>query len=211
MKSLLPAVLVLTFFDLRAADDRKHSPCSNPLGDSGPVSETAFSATAPRFNAEEAYSAHMPEHLQCDACRAIAFQMQKYLTKAESKRSSAKAPAARLSESEYVDTLENSCSQSWESYGVKEVGGVKRFAGPGLESQETMSVMMTGGPWPARLYKLCHSYLGEFGEEQIYEEYRRRPAALAEFLCAEEQSTCTRLRNTKGKSLNKAKALQIEL
>ncbi|TFK14717.1 neurabin-1-like [Platysternon megacephalum] len=211
MKSLLSAVLVLTFFDLRAADDRKHSSCSSPLGDSGPVSETAFSATSPHFNAEEAYSAHMPEHLRCDACRVIAFQMQEYLTKAESKRSSAKAPAALLSESEYVDTLENSCSQSWENYGVQEVGGVKRFAGPGLKSQETMSVMMTGGPWPARLYKMCYSYLGEFGEEQIYEEYRRRPAALAEFLCSEEQRACTRLSDTKSKSPNKAKALQNEL
>nr|XP_032635568.1 marginal zone B- and B1-cell-specific protein isoform X2 [Chelonoidis abingdonii] len=209
MKSLLLAVLVLTFFDLRAADDRKHSSCSSPLEDSGPVSETAFSATSPHFNAEEAYSAHMPEHLRCDACRVIAFQ--EYLTKAESKRSSAKAQSTRLSESEYVDTLENSCSQSWENYGVQEVEGVKRFAGPGLKNQETVSVMMTGGPWPARLYKLCHSYLGEFGEELIYEEYRRRPAALAEFLCFEEHRACTRLSNTQRKSPNKVKALQSEL
>uniref|UniRef100_A0A8C0QR58 Marginal zone B and B1 cell specific protein n=1 Tax=Chelonoidis abingdonii TaxID=106734 RepID=A0A8C0QR58_CHEAB len=173
--------------------------------------ETAFSATSPHFNAEEAYSAHMPEHLRCDACRVIAFQMQEYLTKAESKRSSAKAQSTRLSESEYVDTLENSCSQSWENYGVQEVEGVKRFAGPGLKNQETVSVMMTGGPWPARLYKLCHSYLGEFGEELIYEEYRRRPAALAEFLCFEEHRACTRLSNTQRKSPNKVKALQSEL
>uniref|UniRef100_A0A8C8SQE2 Marginal zone B and B1 cell specific protein n=1 Tax=Pelusios castaneus TaxID=367368 RepID=A0A8C8SQE2_9SAUR len=211
MKSLLAAFLLLTLFDLGEADDGKHSSCSSPLGDPGRVSETAFSASSPRFNAEEAYSTHMPEHLLCDACKAIAFQMQEYLAKAEAKRSSAKAPATLLSESEYVDTLENSCSQSWENYGVTEVQGVKRFTGPGLRSQETMTVMMTGGPWPARLYMLCQSYLGEFGEEQIYEEYRRQPAALAVFLCSGEQKACTRLGDTKGRNVNKMKAMQSEL
>uniref|UniRef100_A0A674K2K0 Uncharacterized protein n=1 Tax=Terrapene triunguis TaxID=2587831 RepID=A0A674K2K0_9SAUR len=43
-------------------------------GDTG-GEKTAFSATSPHFNAEEAYSAHMPEHLRCDACRVIAFQV----------------------------------------------------------------------------------------------------------------------------------------
>nr|XP_025036873.1 marginal zone B- and B1-cell-specific protein [Pelodiscus sinensis] len=100
---------------------------------------------------------------------------------------------------------------SLPSYGVKEVGGVRRFAGPGLKSEETVSVMMTGGPWPTRLYKLCQSYLGDFGEEQIYEEYRRRPDALAEFLCSREQRACARLSDAQGGSLNEAKAVQSEL
>ncbi|XP_074866042.1 marginal zone B- and B1-cell-specific protein [Carettochelys insculpta] len=209
MKSLLAAVLLLSQFELRAAEDGKHSSCAP--GDSGPVSARAFSASAPHFDAEEAYSTHMPQHLRCDACRVIAFQMQEHLAKAKSKRSSAHASPARLSESDYVEALEKCCSQSWDNYGVKEVGGVKRFAGPGLKDQETVSVMMMGGPWPARLYKLCYSYLGEFGEEQIYEEYRRQPDALAEFLCSGKQRDCARLSNAEDGSLNHAKAGQSEL
>ncbi|KYO39211.1 marginal zone B- and B1-cell-specific protein [Alligator mississippiensis] len=209
MKLLVTVFLVLSFCELRQAEDGKSSSSSNPLQDSPPVSERAFSASSPQLSAEETYSAHMPEHLLCDACRAISFQMQQYLEKAESKWSLAKKPGALLSESEYVDALENSCSQSWENYGVKEVNGVKRFAGPGLKSQESMSVMMTGGPWPARLYMMCHSYLGESGEEQIYEEHRRRPGGLEEFLCYGAKKACTRFTHTKDRI--KVKSLQSEL
>ena len=36
------------------------------------------------------------------------------------------------------------------SYGVQELDGEKRLAGPGLPRQEPMSVMVMGGPWPGR-------------------------------------------------------------
>uniref|UniRef100_A0A8D0HWN3 Marginal zone B and B1 cell specific protein n=1 Tax=Sphenodon punctatus TaxID=8508 RepID=A0A8D0HWN3_SPHPU len=187
MKSPLPNLLVLSFLH---------------------VAQTSFSASSPQLSDEETYSAHMPEHLRCDACKAIAFQMQEYLAKAESKRPKG---SEALSESEYMDVLENSCSQSWDKYGVKEVNGVKHFAGPGLKSQENLTVMMMGGPWPARLYKMCQDYLGEFGEEQLYEEYRRRPDALEGFLCYGRRRACTRTDGTKGRNIVKEKQLQSEL
>lgn len=36
------------------------------------------------------------------------------------------------------------------SYGVQELNGEKRLTGPGLRSQQPLSVAMTGGPWPSR-------------------------------------------------------------
>lgn len=40
------------------------------LGDRAPLT-----ATAPQLDDEEKYSAHMPAHLRCDACRAVAYQV----------------------------------------------------------------------------------------------------------------------------------------
>ncbi|KAF6082184.1 marginal zone B and B1 cell specific protein [Phyllostomus discolor] len=40
------------------------------LGDSAPLM-----ATAPQLDDEEKYSAHMPAHFRCDACRAVAYQL----------------------------------------------------------------------------------------------------------------------------------------
>nr|KAF6347049.1 marginal zone B and B1 cell specific protein [Pipistrellus kuhlii] len=34
----------------------------------------SLTATAPELDDEEKYSAHMPTHLRCDACKAVAYQ-----------------------------------------------------------------------------------------------------------------------------------------
>ncbi|XP_027704233.1 marginal zone B- and B1-cell-specific protein-like [Vombatus ursinus] len=74
------------------------------------------------------------------------------------------------------------------SYGVQEVNKVKRFVGPGLDDVVGISVMITGGPWPGRLFKMCHNYLGELGEDQLYSEYRQGGReALERLLC---RDTC---------------------
>lgn len=42
----------------------------------GSLSERApLTATAPQLDDEEKYSAHMPAHLRCDACRAVTYQV----------------------------------------------------------------------------------------------------------------------------------------
>ncbi|NXA51760.1 MZB1 protein, partial [Nothocercus julius] len=139
MQPLLAACVALSFLAGRKAEES----CGGPPA-------PARSAFAPRLSAEEAHSAHMPEHLRCDACRAIAFQIQEHLGKAEAKRSPGRKAGAELRESEYTEVLEKSCTQSWDGYGVMEVEGVKRLTGPGLPSQEPMTVVMSGGPWPGR-------------------------------------------------------------
>ncbi|NXI99389.1 MZB1 protein, partial [Psophia crepitans] len=150
-----------------------------------PPAASSRSIPAPRLSPEEQLSPHMPESLRCDACHAIAFQIEEQLRRAEGK-----VGRKALSESDYVEVLERICSQGWESYGVHELDGKKQLAGPGLSMQESMTVMVMGGPWPGRLSKMCHSYVGERGEAQIYGAHRRGPAALRELLCHGEKGPC---------------------
>lgn len=37
--------------------------------------EASLTATAPELDDEEKFSTHMPTHLRCDACRAVAYQV----------------------------------------------------------------------------------------------------------------------------------------
>ncbi|XP_048187613.1 LOW QUALITY PROTEIN: marginal zone B- and B1-cell-specific protein [Perognathus longimembris pacificus] len=158
------------------------------LGDRAPLS-----ATAPQLDDEEKYSAHMPAHMRCDACRAVAYQMWQHLAKAEAKLH---VPDSRgrleLTESVYTDVLDQSCSQGWQDYGVREVNQVKRLMGPGLgeEPQPRIHVVVTGGPWPSRLSKTCLHYLGEFGEDQIYETHHQGLGALEALLCVGPRGVC---------------------
>ncbi|KAM6222083.1 marginal zone B- and B1-cell-specific protein [Rhynchocyon petersi] len=153
-----------------------------------------LTATAPQLDDEEKYSSHMPAHLRCDACRAVAYQMWQHLAEAEAKLHAPESRGRRgLSESTYMDILDRSCSQSWQGYGVQEVDHVKRLTGPGLstEPKPGITMMVTGGPWPFRLSKTCLHYLGEFGEDQIYEAHRQGREALEALLCGKPQGSCS--------------------
>ncbi|NXR25086.1 MZB1 protein, partial [Cinclus mexicanus] len=150
-----------------------------------PPAAQSHSIPAPQLSPEERLSPHMPQSLRCDACHAIAFQIEEQLSKAEGK-----VGKKVLKESDYIEVLERSCSQDWESYGVLELDGEKRLSGPGLPSQHPLSVLVSGGPWPARLSKLCHGYVGEQGEAQIYGAHRRGPAALRQLLCHGDKGPC---------------------
>ncbi|NXS72252.1 MZB1 protein, partial [Pandion haliaetus] len=193
MRPALAAWLALSLLAGMGAEDTCRGPPATP----------GHSIPAPQLSPEERLSPHMPESLHCDACYAIAFQIEEQLRRAEGK-----VGRKVLSESDYVEVLERSCSQGWESYGVQELDGERRLAGPGLPRQEPMSVMVMGGPWPGRLSKMCHSYVGEQGEAQIYGAHRRGPAALRELLCHGEKGACT---GSKAVGPAPPKALQNEL
>ncbi|XP_075399243.1 marginal zone B- and B1-cell-specific protein [Tenrec ecaudatus] len=156
--------------------------------------QAVLTATAPQMDDEERYSVHMPAHLRCDACKAVAYQMWKHLSEAEAKLHSPESRGQReLSESVYTDILDRSCSQSWQGYGVQEVNQEKHFTGPGLSTgpESLISVMVTGGPWPTRLTKTCLQYLGELGEDQLYEAHHRGGReALESVLCGGSRGAC---------------------
>ncbi|EFB21030.1 hypothetical protein PANDA_000391, partial [Ailuropoda melanoleuca] len=160
------------------------------FGDRAPLT-----ATAPQLDDEEKYSAHMPAHLRCDACRAVVYQMWQHLAKAEAKLHTPDSGGRRreLSESVYTDVLDQSCTHTWQGYGVREVNQVKRLTGPGLSKgpEPSISVMITGGPWPTRLSRTCLHYLGEFGEDQIYEAHQQGRGALETLLCGGPQGACS--------------------
>ncbi|NXA68816.1 MZB1 protein, partial [Mohoua ochrocephala] len=192
MRPALAAWLVLGLLGGTGAQDK----CGDPPPDQ------SHSASAPQLSAEERLSPHMPESLRCDACHAIAFQIEEQLRKAEGK-----VGKKALKESDYTEVLERSCSQDWESYGVLELDGEKRLSGPGLPRQQPLSVMVSGGPWPSRLSKLCHGYVGEQGEAQIYGAHRRGPAALRQLLCHGDKGPCAGRKDRP----DPPKALQNEL
>ncbi|XP_059773201.1 marginal zone B- and B1-cell-specific protein isoform X2 [Balaenoptera ricei] len=159
------------------------------LGDRAPLT-----ATAPELDDEEKFSAHMPAHLRCDACRAVAYQMWQHLTKAETKLHTLDSGGrGKLSESVYTDVLDRSCSQTWQGYGVGEVDQMKRLMGPGLNKgpEPSISVIIMGAPWPTRLSKTCFHYLGEFGEDQIYESHQQGQGALEALLCGGPRGACS--------------------
>ncbi|XP_005382130.1 PREDICTED: marginal zone B- and B1-cell-specific protein [Chinchilla lanigera] len=160
----------------------------------GGVGDRGFlSATAPHLDEEEKYSAHMPAHLRCDACRAVAYQMWQHLAKAEAKLHTPDSRGRRaLSESEYTEVLDLSCLQNWQDYGVREVNQVKRLTGPGLSQgpEPSISVMVTGGPWPNRLSRMCLQYLGDLGEDEIYEAHHRGQEAVEALLCGGARGPC---------------------
>ncbi|NXK48782.1 MZB1 protein, partial [Chauna torquata] len=195
MRPVLAACVALSLVVGTGAEDA----CGGPPAPSHTIS-------APQLSAEEQLSPHMPESLRCDACHAIAFQLEEQLSKAE-----AKLGRKALSESDYVEVLERSCSQGWELYGVQELNGEKRLMGPGLPNQEPLSVAVTGGPWPGRLAKMCHGFVGEQGEEQLYGAHRRGPSALRDLLCHGEKGPCAPPGRGKAGRPAPPKVLQNEL
>lgn len=60
---------------------------------------------------------------------------------------------------------------------------------------------------PRRLSKLCHGYVGEQGEAQLYGAHRRGPAALRQLLCHGDKGPCASRKERPGPP----KALQNEL
>uniref|UniRef100_UPI00358FBB09 marginal zone B- and B1-cell-specific protein-like isoform X2 n=1 Tax=Myxine glutinosa TaxID=7769 RepID=UPI00358FBB09 len=137
-------VLALVVLCHAVSASRRVKTSSDWPSTSGTKNEHKFSLSSPELNDEEGHSQHMPAHLRCDACRAIAYQMQEFLQKVSNKLGN------NLPESQLVDTLDSCCSQSWEEYGVKEVGGELRLSGPGLETKNSFGMLMGGGKWPFR-------------------------------------------------------------
>ncbi|XP_060591490.1 marginal zone B- and B1-cell-specific protein-like [Ruditapes philippinarum] len=143
--------------------------------------EGVISFQTPTLNDEEAHSKHMPSHLKCDACTAIAFQLAKAFDDFHKKRPSLKV----LPESEIYRLVDEVCEEGkeLEKYGVKEVKKVKRLSGPGLEAEESPGIMQGGGKWPERMKGMCSLYVEEFDENRIYKEYMKKGDNLQGLLC----------------------------
>ncbi|XP_045214186.1 marginal zone B- and B1-cell-specific protein-like [Mercenaria mercenaria] len=144
-------------------------------------SEGVISFQTPTLNDEEAHSMHMPSHLKCDACTAVAFQLAKGFDDFHLKRPSLKI----LPESEIYRIVDEVCQEGkeLEKYGVKEVKKVKRLSGPGLEAEDSPGIMQGGGKWPERMKRMCNLYVEEFDENRIYNEYKKKGDHLQGLLC----------------------------
>ncbi|XP_076453461.1 marginal zone B- and B1-cell-specific protein-like [Babylonia areolata] len=118
---------------------------------------------------EDHHSLHMPSDLMCDGCRVVAHIVAKRLNRIQSRYKE----GHRLLESDVIDILDNACrdEDSFNEYGVKEVKGKKRLSGEGLETKDEAGMMQGGGKWPHRLQQMCEQYVGNLGDEVIYEEF----------------------------------------
>ncbi|XP_046359843.1 marginal zone B- and B1-cell-specific protein-like [Haliotis rufescens] len=173
------------------------------LDQSDDGSSGTLSFKTPELDDEDAYSFHMPSSLKCDGCRVIAHLMYSKFDKIHKNRPSVKT----LPEHEILDIFEVVCTDKFESCGVKDIKGVKRLSGPGLETADVPGVMQGGGKWPGRLQQMCQNYVGELGEEEIYHAYKEQGKLLEKFLCYGDgvQGDCSSLNKTKKKKGKKSK------
>ncbi|XP_035697135.1 marginal zone B- and B1-cell-specific protein-like [Branchiostoma floridae] len=158
-----------------------------------------ISYNGPDVNSEESESMHMPDYLRCDACRVIAYKFTQKLDKMTT-RPRGRGEKELLLLSEIIEGLENICDEDWKDTGVKEVEGVKRLSGPGLETKEVPGVTASGQKWPQRLHEMCHMYIGDIGEEQLYGIFKRE-RNLEKFMCHRKNGHC-HPKNLKVKKVN---------
>ncbi|GBM66265.1 Marginal zone B- and B1-cell-specific protein [Araneus ventricosus] len=161
---LLTTLLFCSYFTIGAAES------DVPKG-------KKISLTVPKLTEEEINSNHMPFHMRCDACRAISFQIREAFDKGRRHRKT------DLEHHEILDILEELCSKGFNDYGVKQVNGVNRLSGPGLETEHVMGMTQMGGHWPNRLRDMCFYYVGEAGEVDMYDTNKEGSEKLVEFLC----------------------------
>ena len=102
-----------------------------------------------------------------------------------------------MKESEYLDVFERVCnSKTFDSYGVKNVGGTNRISGAGLPADKEEGVKISRGKWPKRMSRKCFSFIDELGEDAIYDQFRLK-ADMRDFLCKEVTTDCTEEENSK--------------
>ncbi|XP_077999365.1 marginal zone B- and B1-cell-specific protein-like [Glandiceps talaboti] len=159
-----------------------------------------LSFKTPDLSDEEAHSQHLPPELKCDACRILAYTMKEKFDAAHKKRPSLK----KLPESEVIDMLETVCNAEWENIGLKEIDGVKRLSGPGLDTKDVPGVMQGGGKWPHRINQQCGYFVGEHGEDVIYDNYHENPKKFEKWLCYGADGDCA-VKEKKGKKAKKNK------
>ncbi|OWF42206.1 marginal zone B- and B1-cell-specific protein-like [Mizuhopecten yessoensis] len=157
-----------------------------------------LSFKTPTLDDEDTHSLHMPHELKCDGCRVVAYQLQTKFSEAHKKRPSLKV----LPESQIYDITESICESKFDKYGIKEVDGQKRLSGPGLETADIPGIMQGGGRWPNRLRETCSMYMGEIGEEEVYEAYLKEKD-LEKYLCRGQGilGECSKKRSRKNDEL----------
>ncbi|CAK9795425.1 hypothetical protein ANTQUA_LOCUS342 [Anthophora quadrimaculata] len=104
--------------------------------------------------------------VRCGMCLAIAAEINKTLLDVHEM-----LPNPCLNESEIVLLLRTICDHSFQYYGFREVDG-RRFISDRLPG----SVLVTtsaDGLWGKKLGELCHYYLDEIGEVQLYGQWQQ--------------------------------------
>ncbi|KAL8577631.1 hypothetical protein ACOMHN_020240 [Nucella lapillus] len=150
-----------------------------------PEGMTALKFKAANLTEEDQHSMHMPQDLMCDGCKVIAYLATRRLNNVQGRYKK----GHRLLESEVIDLFDEVChnNAAFDGYGVKEVDGKKRLSGEGLETKDVPGVMQGGGKWPNRLRQMCEQYVGNLGEDLLYDTFLEK-GSLEELLCYSEEN-----------------------
>lgn len=151
----------------------------------------SISFKPPELDEEEQESKVLPKQYRCDACQATAYQMARTLNKLETSR----GPSLRekpLKEFEYLEALEQICERALADYGMKAVDGKNMLSGPGLPAENIPGMMAGGGKWPHRFSMHCSQMVGDQGEDEVYEMFRKSGNAADFFkkLCVDTTKDC---------------------
>merc|ERR1719300_2046791 len=87
-----------------------------------------------------------------------------------------------------IDILDDTCTgDAFDSYGIKDVEKKRRLSGDGLETKDVPGILQGGGKWPGRLREMCLEYVGELGEDVIYQKFGKGGLkAVEDLLCRSE-------------------------
>ena len=158
----------------------------------GPDGKTKMKIKAPVLSDEESHSSFIPDHMRCDGCKAVGFQMYVTLNKAATQRPSLKG---NIPESEILDAFDNLClddtQKVFEAYTMKEVDGHNRLSGPGIEKESKGPTMIQGGGfWPGRLRNICLDFIDKVGEENLYSNFKKVETleAFWQYLCYNKET-----------------------
>ncbi|XP_013421294.1 marginal zone B- and B1-cell-specific protein [Lingula anatina] len=141
----------------------------------------SISFETPTLDDEDTYSPFMPADLKCDACRIIAAKFNERFDKEHKNRKSLKKGGS-LPESDVIDIVDQICTDPFENVGVKEINGVRRMSAPGFETADAPGVMQGGGRWPGRMREMCSAYVGELGEDELYDRWKKK-SDIENYLC----------------------------
>uniref|UniRef100_H2XPP2 Marginal zone B- and B1-cell-specific protein-like n=1 Tax=Ciona intestinalis TaxID=7719 RepID=H2XPP2_CIOIN len=173
----------------------------------GAQKPVSISMGPPDLSDEESQANYMPDFLRCEACTGISERFATTLQKNIDKSKAVKSGKKELGEEKLLEIFEGICSdKEWNGYGIKEVNGKKRIVYPGSDAEDVPGIMQGGGPWPRRLSDMCHSYLGEYEEHELYTTYvQKKTKGLKKLLCS---SVC---RSSSKSSHKKKKPRKTEL
>ncbi|XP_077276884.1 uncharacterized protein LOC143905349 [Temnothorax americanus] len=133
--------------------------------------------------------------VRCGMCVAVAEEINQTLLEVHDLM----APDDWLNETETVLLLRTICDHSFRHYGLREIDG-KRFISDPLPGDKLVS-SSADGLWEKNLRKMCHDYLDEIQELQLYRNWKEwceddeRLPNLEDILCRNEISS---LRDCRG-------------
>jgi len=142
---------------------------------------------APSMTEEDQYGYTMPDQYRCDSCKVVTYHLNEALKRKQPKN-------RRMSEWEYHELFDETCTAGFEGYGLSLVNGENMLSGPSIKRDNLEpgmgAIQMGGETWAKRLGEVCRKFVYErVGEDEVYDHFRSK-GALSSDLCIRETRDC---------------------